>query len=645
MIRALPVLALCIAAIDTFFARQANGHRPVEAGLFFQTAILWVVFGLIALPFAWVLAKFLKRLAKIGEDESDGGAGIAALATVMVFPVLAHGRLDQFTSLGQDISGLMTPRPWLEVFAVVVVLLVAARLLVRPLSSALAKPLGVVLIIVSTVSGIFLPGSFSSKPSGPSDTGQAAAGSPNLLLLVWDTTRSKSLSAYGYDRETTPKLAEFAQKSTLFEESRSVSCFTLTSHLSMLTGTYPSHHGARMTKMIIDPRATPTIASVLQGAGYRTGGFVGTGVLRANTGIVAGFDAYDDQVDPPVCDSAAWSLLHDVQSVLAKVSPIFNQNGRPHWLQDFQRPAPEVLGNALEWIEDEDDPRPWFCFINLYDVHWPYLPEGEGAERFVSEYDGLVDGFVFRSDSYHRPPKTKQGSRLTDEDWTHLTELYDGEMFELDRVVDEFLSELDLDGGETAVLLTSDHGEAFGEAGLFEHDDIYEPQVRVPLMLYAPGVSAPGPVSGRTTGVDVGRTILGLAGVAAPEHMRGMDLAHEAPGADRLILVEDRDKLDIKHTHYAVYREHWKLVRTGVGETAKVALYDLRTDLVGELDVGDQHADVRTRLLAELTAERATWGGDKEVWKAADRVSAPHLGALGYTGEGSESDEDEEEDH
>jgi len=167
--------------------------------------------------------------------------------------------------------------------------------------------------------------------------------------------------------------------------------------------------------------------------------------------------------------------------------------------------------------------------------------------------------------------------------------------------------------------------------------------VRVPLLLYAPGVREPGALSGRTTGVDVGRTILGLAGVPAPEHMRGIDLSHEEPGDDRLILVEDRDKLDIKHTHYAVYREHWKLVRTGVGEGAKVSLYDLRTDAVGEVDVGDQHPEVRKRLLAELTAERATWGGDKEVWEAAEGVSAPELGGLGYTGEGSEGDEDEEE--
>jgi len=437
VIRALPVLALVVAAVDTFFVRGAHGHRPVEAGLFFQTAILWGVFGLIAMPFAWIVASLLRRIAKLGEDEPCGGAGIAALLGCMVFPVLAHGRLDQFTSLGQDISGLMTPRPWLEVLLVFVGLLIVARLLVRPLSSPLVKPLGVLLIILATLSGSFLPGSLGSSESTST---KAPADAPNLLLLVWDTTRSKSLSPYGYDRETTPKLAEFAEKATLFEEARSVSCFTLTSHLSMLTGTYPSHHGARMTRMRIDPRATPTIASMLRDAGYRTGGFVGTGVLRANTGIVQGFDTYDDQVDPPICDSAAWGLVHDVQSVLAKFGPLFNNNGRPHWIQDFQRPAPEVLDHALEWIQDEDDPRPWFCFINLYDVHWPYLPEGDGRERFVSDYEGLVDGFVFRSDSYTRPSGAKKGSRLSADDWKHLTELYDAEMFELDARVDTFLT-------------------------------------------------------------------------------------------------------------------------------------------------------------------------------------------------------------
>ena len=71
-----------------------------------------------------------------------------------------------------------------------------------------------------------------------------------------------------------------------------------------------------MTRQSYDPVRTPTVADLLRREGYRTGGFVGTAVLSARTGIDIGFDAYDDLVDPPVADTYAWSLVHDVQARL-----------------------------------------------------------------------------------------------------------------------------------------------------------------------------------------------------------------------------------------------------------------------------------------------------------------------------------------
>ena len=358
----------------------------------------------------------------------------------------------------------------------------------------------------------------------PAPTHAATDGSierPNLLLLVWDTTRAKSLSTYGYDRATTPVPRDLAERATVFEEARSVSSFTYTSHLSMLTGVYPSHHGGRLTRMTYDPDRTPSVARLLADAGYRTGAFVGTGVLRANTGMVEGFEVFDDRVDPAVCDTQAWKLVHDVQAVLAKVHPAFRGNGNPHWFETFQRPASQVLTNTREWIE-ADDPRPWFCMVNLYDVHWPYLPRGEGREKFVRPYDGPVDGYLFRSDDYHLPAGTRKGALLSEVDDRHLTDLYDAEMYDLDREVAEFLQAVETSdpGRETALILTSDHGEAFGEDDAYGHHGVLEAQVRIPMLLVHPG-GEPGRAAGRVSGVDVATTLLSIAGVEAPVHMTG----------------------------------------------------------------------------------------------------------------------------
>jgi arylsulfatase A-like enzyme len=328
--------------------------------------------------------------------------------------------------------------------------------------------------------------------------------------------------------------------------------------------------------------------------------------------------------------------------VLARLSPRFNGNGMPHWFQDFQRPAPEVLNAAYRWIR-ERDARPWFCMINLYDVHWPYTPGERAKAAFVEPYEGIVDGYLFRSDSYERPPDVARGARIQPADRRHLIQLYDAEMFELDHHVGAFLDALHLESSGTAVILTSDHGEGFGEAGRFEHDDICEPQVRVPFLVYEPRAEGREPRTGearvRTSGVDVAPTLLGLAGVPVPGHMTGIDLAHEEPEPDRLILVEDRDKLHARNHHYAVYRGPWKLLQTGVGESAKVELFDLRIDQVGMYDVGDKSPDVRASLLAELRALRAQWGGDAERFDERGAAGNRATQALGYGGGGDDDEE------
>ncbi|HEX6883505.1 MAG TPA: sulfatase-like hydrolase/transferase, partial [Planctomycetota bacterium] len=296
-------------------------------------------------------------------------------------------------------------------------------------------------------------------------------------------------------------------------------------------------------------------------------------------------------------------------------------NGRPHWIQDFQRPASEVLARARGWIA-RDDPRPWFCFVNLYDVHWPYLPEGEGRE-LVQPYDGPVDGFLFRSDRW------QPGYALDADDVRHVNDLYDGELLDLDREVRGFLDALALERGGTAVLVTSDHGEGLGEHGTWNHDDVREPQVRVPLILRLP---EPAPRAARSarpvSGIDVAPTLLALAGLEVPPTMEGLDLTGELP-AERVRWVDDRDHLDPDDHRFALYEGCFKLVRFGSGASVRHELYDLCSDPLGFTDVQAAHPELAAELLARLEART----GDAEVVAGDSEGSAAALQALGYTGE------------
>ena len=616
----LPVLAMVLAALDCVLVRFQHPWRASDVRLFFQTYYVYALIGLVALAPA---AATLRAWEKLREGRAIPYTRAArpwvALFAWMALPVVAHATLDRYTSL-VGFAGLAGMRPWMELAGVLAAsgaaLHVAGRLLAH-LPGMRTATVGAVLALLA---GIFLP----LRP--PAARATAVAARPNLLLLVWDTARSDKLEPYGYERPTTPGLLRLADEALVFEDSLSVSSFTFTSHLSMLTGVLPSVHGARMLDMRFDPGRATSIAQLLRDAGYRTGAFVGTDVLAGRTGIREGFEVYDDVVDPPVCDTYAWQLVHDVQTVAARTIPALRNDGRPHWFQDFQRPASEVLTRALAWIGSEHDERPWFCFVNLYDVHWPYLPQGTGRS-LVRPYDGPLDGFLFRS--HHWVP----GYEVTEEDARHVADLYEGELHDLDRAVSAFLAELELDAGGTAVLLTSDHGEGLGEEDIWTHDDVREPQVRVPFVLRPP---EPRPrarrVTGPVSGIDVAPTLLALAGVPRPESMEGLDLSSVEPAADRVRWIEDRDHPDPTDVRIALYRENFKLVRTGLGERRRYELFDLARDALGTSDRSADHPELFAELVERL--ETARVGVDHAEGTHADPGAADDaLRALGYAGE------------
>jgi arylsulfatase A-like enzyme len=630
LLQALPVLVTVVAAVESVAVRVELSHRPTEVRLFLEAWLLWSALALLALLPAWLTLRLLeaKRPAAGDSEPSSGRLRPAlVLGAWMIVPVLFHTILDRHTGICGNLDALFSWVPWIEAIGSLLGLALIFGLISR-LSRRVTSGLLVLLLLAgSLLGGSLLGGGLLPWRGSDSALANGAGRQPNLLLLIWDTTRSDRLQPYGYERETTPHLARLADESILFEDSRSVSCFTFSSHLSMLTGVLPSTHGARLVSMEYDPRRATTIAETLRRAGYRTGAFVGTDVLAGRTGIRRGFETYDDQVDPRVCDTRAWKLVHDVQAVIVRLLPGLSHNGRPHWFQDFQRSADEILENAATWIE-RSDPRPWFCMVNLYDTHWPYLPGTTACARMVRPYAGPLDGYLFRSDTW------EEDYVMQEEDTRHVSDLYDGEILELDARVGAFLDRLGLDRGDTAVVLTSDHGEAFGEGGRWKHEDITEPQVRVPLLIRLPE-SAPRSrrVIERTSGIDIAPTLLGLAGIEKPADAQGYDLLGEELPADRPIMVEDRDRLDPADVRFAYYQGPWKLVRTGLGDETVFELFDLRDDPVGEHDVSAQHPEVREAMAAEMArlrgkAEEEDIETEEEFGPISDA-----LRALGYAGD------------
>ncbi|MHC4384634.1 MAG: sulfatase-like hydrolase/transferase [Planctomycetota bacterium] len=192
---------------------------------------------------------------------------------------------------------------------------------------------------------------------------------PNVLLIVLDTTRVDRLSAYGYDRPTTPALERIAAEGLAFRRAYAASPWTLPSHASMFTGEYAAVHNATWEHQRLDERL-PTLAEHLSEMGLRTAAFSRQVWLSDETGLMRGFeDFYDLYWRSTTALVAAWRLGVDK----IKERRGFEDKG-----------AALVTDRFKGWIDRHGD-RPFFAFINYVEPHAYYQPPAPFREQFLAE--------------------------------------------------------------------------------------------------------------------------------------------------------------------------------------------------------------------------------------------------------------------
>jgi arylsulfatase A-like enzyme/predicted negative regulator of RcsB-dependent stress response len=183
-----------------------------------------------------------------------------------------------------------------------------------------------------------------------------------VVLVSIDTLRADRLPAYGYTGVATPQLESLRRDGVVFDNAWSPCPMTLPSHVSMLTGQLPPVHGVRNNVGFRwDARAQPHLPGWLKAQGYVTGAAVSAYVLRAQTGLGAAFDEYDDTLDPRASQAFA----------------------------DQQRPGGQTLRPALRFLATHAA-RPFFYFLHLYEPHVPYEPPEPFRSRYAHPYDGEI---------------------------------------------------------------------------------------------------------------------------------------------------------------------------------------------------------------------------------------------------------------
>ncbi|HKI19435.1 MAG TPA: sulfatase-like hydrolase/transferase, partial [Isosphaeraceae bacterium] len=356
--------------------------------------------------------------------------------------------------------------------------------------------------------------------------------SPNVLLVVLDTVRADHLSLHGYNRPTSPTLDRLAQPGLHFERVQATSSWTLPSHASLLTGRWPHELSAGWLTPLDD--AHPTLAEYLGSRGYATAGFVGNlFYCGSDTGLGRGFTAYRDYffaelsafkmaalIDRPV------EGLRAIDEFLSKrINSTFFQGLLVRFDAGNRKPAAMVNREFLDWLSRRRQPeRPFFTFLNYFDVHYPYKVADGGIHRFGSrprterEID-LIEHW-----------RTVDRLGLSAREIAFVRDSYDDCIADLDEQLGRLLDELGRRGilERTWLIVTSDHGESFGEqAGVFGHGtSLYQPQLHVPLVIVPPAGSPSRPSVPETASLrDLPATVVDVLGLGAGAPFPGRSLA------------------------------------------------------------------------------------------------------------------------
>lgn len=422
----------------------------------------------------------------------------------------------------------------------------------------------------------------------------------SLAIVLCDALHAAHLSCYGSANATSPEIDQLAQQGVRAAQLRSQTSWTIPSVATLFTGVEQETHGIRDVGHVLDPEL-PTLAERFRDAGYRTAAFLQNKLVTREAGLARGFESWNEYPG-----ESRGLLLPELAKFLAQPPP--------------------------------NDARPLFLYVHLLPPHAPYAPPADFAGRFGAP-QGPADGSVeFLGRLAQRSPHANDPHVQT------MRALYDNHVAYGDALLGETARLFFARGREqSALLFTSDHGEAFGQHDAVGHNmQVHDEMVHVPFVLVAPNSPLP---AGRVVDAplwmpDLLPTVAELFALPAADDpdtpapgrsfagLLAVDAASAAPRAQRL----SARWLKGNAAQRAIVWGRFKLVAPAGRRIA--ALYDLAADPHEQNDVSAAHPLVAAALRAEL----ANWVA-QGVRSAAAEGFAPdaalqrELEALGYTGD------------
>lgn len=334
----------------------------------------------------------------------------------------------------------------------------------------------------------------------------------NVVFINLTNTRKDHLSAYGYERKTTPNIDKFFKNSMVFDNAFAPASWTLPVAASLFTSNFPYEHKVmeRYEGKKLDDNYL-TLAEIFKKNGYKTAAITGGEDYDRRFNTNQGFDFYVDWNNYPEFGLGDNKNLRYVG--VEKLVPVAN-----------------------DWL-DKNKNKKFFLVLQGYDTHCPFTPKEPFDKKFGDDYKGNVDFSECLWTFEESKPEDKNGERywpvktwqlggaskdvkLSDKDVQHMKDLYDGEIAQTDNSLESFFEKIKKHKLEdkTIFIFMSEHGDLFGEHGRFMRGGplrgtFYDQVLNFPFMVKHPRVSEAKKVSTMTQTVDIFPTLINMLGL------------------------------------------------------------------------------------------------------------------------------------
>ncbi len=309
-----------------------------------------------------------------------------------------------------------------------------------------------------------------------------SSGKPDVLLVVIDTLRADRLSAYGYERATSPNLEALANRGTAYDFAIAPAPWTWPSTASILTGTDPPQHGVLSVNSCYLPNLFETLPELFGREGFTTAGWSTNPLVQKSRNWDQGFETWAD------------------------------------WAWDR---APDVVLPAVDAHLAAHPKERLFTYVHLTEPHMPYVPDDWATDQLgLGAPPKGWDADIFRRATQDTVPTNPEPKALFDRYTPYASDAYDAEVLCADKAVGDLLALLEREGRleNTIVAVTSDHGEEFREHGLTGHShNVYRESVHVPLILAGPGVETAQRREGMVAMHRIFSTLLELTNIDPPK--------------------------------------------------------------------------------------------------------------------------------